>query len=72
LKSKDLSKYEENRWIFEKPTKLLDGDNIDGLRAAIVSYFRGGNTFLRGWMEAITGIVTGSNMGFENTNVINL
>jgi hypothetical protein len=72
IKNKDLDKYEENRWVFEKPTKLLDGESIEGLRTAIVSYFRGGNTFLRGWVEAITGLATGSNMGFENTNVIAL
>ena len=72
LKSTNLEDLEKNRWIFDGPTKFLDGENIDGLRVGIFSYYRAGNTFIRKYMESITGIATGSNMGLENTMVLNL
>lgn len=72
MRSTDLSKLEENRWIFDEHTHLLDEENIDGERVGIFSYYRAGNTFIRKYLEAVSGIATGSNMGIENTMVFNL
>ena len=72
LRSTDLSKLEENRWVFDNHTKFLDGENIDGNRVGIFSYYRAGNTFIRKYLEEVSGLVTGSNMGLLNTMVFNL
>ena len=42
--------------------KFLDGESLDGERTAYQSMGRSGNTFLRKYLELITGVPTGSDM----------
>jgi hypothetical protein len=60
LLSKDMSLYEENKWMFEGGAKFLDGEDINGSKIGMVTYPRTGNTFLRKLLQEITGIATGS------------
>jgi hypothetical protein len=72
MKSKDFEEYEKNRWIFEGTSKFLDASDIDDNQIGIFSYYRAGNTFIRKYLESLTGISTTSNMGLLNTMVFNL
>lgn len=64
LRSKDLAALEEQRWVFEGLPKFLDGDLIP-MKVCFASHPRSGNTFLRKYIESITGIVTGSDISIE-------
>lgn len=70
LLSKDLSRVKELDWIAEKggTFRFLDSSvKMDGQKVSFVSYPRSGNSFLRRFIELITGIVTGSDIGLELT-----
>ena len=64
LLSKDMSLYEEykKKYWDDKKLRFLNGDPIDGNRTAYQSMARSGNTFLRKYLELITGVPTGSDM----------
>lgn len=58
--SKDLSRLEELKWIDEGAYNFLDGKvNMEGNRVALASFPRSGNSFLRRFLEQITGVTTG-------------
>lgn len=63
--SKDLSLLERHKDIFELPSKYLDGEDINGNRITYLTFPRCGSTFLRNYIEKITGIATGSTMFHE-------
>lgn len=66
LLSKDINSVLESddaQWMFDGEERFLDGENIDGERIAFVSHPRSGNSFLRKYLEAITGTITTSDMG---------
>ena len=71
LLSKDMSKYAQ--WTLELMNKetrcrFLDGSvNLAGDRVAFQSMVRSGNTFLRRYLEEITGVFTGADMGIAHT-----
>ena len=66
--SKDLSRCAEFKWIEQESNRFLDG-KVDMLphSVAFSSYPRAGNSFLRRYIESITGITSGSN--FANQTI---
>ena len=63
--SKDLS-LDKN--FNSEDFRFLDGSvNMTGNRVAFQSFSRSGNTFLRRFMEQITGVYTGCDMSIEKT-----
>ena len=70
LRSKDPSLLEENSWMFDGQTRLLDGAEIPtGQKVAFDTWPRTGNSFLRKFIEQITGIYTGANMPLNMTSM---
>jgi hypothetical protein len=63
LLSKDMSRMQELDWIDENggTFRFLDSTvNMDGNRIAFASYPRSGNSFLRRFLEMITGVLSGA------------
>jgi hypothetical protein len=62
LLSKDLSLYEAYKKDFFEDGlgRFLDKSPIDGERICYLTYTRSGNTFLRKYIELVTGVITGS------------
>lgn len=64
--SKDLERNKEFSWTSSEKDCFLDGTvNMLHHSAAFCSYPRSGNTFLRNYIESITGITTGSNWALD-------
>ena len=52
----------------ESKCRFLDGAvNLAGDRVAFQSFVRSGNTFLRRYLEEITGVYTGADMAIDHT-----
>ena len=69
LKSKSENLWERCRWMFDPDHfRFLDGEENPSQRVALCSFPRSGNTFLRRYIELLTGIVTGS----DNTLHLNI
>ena len=56
LKSKDAELWERARWMFDGTFRFLDGEANKSNKIAFCSFPRSGNTFLRRYMELLTGI----------------
>jgi len=80
LNSDDESLLHANSWIFEdcvqNPkflSKIADTTvESTGNQIAYLSYPRSGNSFLRKYLQNITGIATGADMALEACNVMQL
>ena len=60
LKSKDEAIYQANKWRWEgKDFKFLSGEPTAPNRVAFNSFRRSGNSFLRRFIEQVSGVVTG-------------
>jgi len=68
LKSSDAGLWERAKWMFDKNFRFLDGQPNKSQKVAFCSFPRSGNTFLRRYMELITGIQTGA----DNTLHVNV
>ena len=66
--SNDLEKYEEfkKKYLESGQLRFLDGESLDGFKTGFMTFPRSGNTFLRKYIELITGVATGSDMPVEN------
>ena len=63
LLSKDLSREMELNWIDPEGYRFLDkSEDMFGNMVAFQSFPRCGNTFLRRFLENITGVYTGADM----------
>ena len=62
LLSKDLSRNEELEWIKDSGYRFLDGEDMKGNTLSLSSFPRTGNSFMRRFIEEISGIFTGSDM----------
>lgn len=60
LASKDEKEYQKMQWIFDGQDRFLDGSPKPGNKVAFCSFPRSGNSFLRKYLEKLTGITTGS------------
>ena len=72
LKSKDEALLQQNSWIFDdlSDSKYLDNASANTVESmseqcAYTSFPRCGNSFLRKYLQNITGIATGSDMSLE-------
>jgi hypothetical protein len=68
LKSKDRHLWEQAAWVWKNELKFLDGSANNSNKIAFASFPRSGNTFLRKYMELLSGIQTGA----DNTLHINV
>lgn len=68
LKSSDEVLWENSRWMFDGEYRFLDGEPNKSNKIAFCSFPRSGNTFLRRYMELLTGVTTGA----DNTLHINI
>ena len=71
MKSKDEALFEENKWIWDKEFRFLDGEQIDR-RVGFTSFLRSGNSFLRRYIEQISGITTGSTMSLHTATSLQI
>ena len=62
LLSTNEEELKANEWIFEGCSKFLDQKGYSHETVAYASYPRTGNTFLRMYLEEVTGTATGSDM----------
>lgn len=61
LKSKDEALWERSKWIYDVEGGLfLDGEANPCNKVAFASFPRSGNTFLRKYLQLLTGVTTGS------------
>ena len=68
LSKRDRKKEARIQWANEDEFRFLDGNtNLWGDMVAFQSFPRSGNTFLRRYLEQITGVVTGADMNVEET-----
>ena len=65
-KSKDPSVFDNNQSIWDGEFRFLDGEKIDR-RIGFTSYPRSGNSFLRRYVEQITGVTTGSTISLHSS-----
>ena len=66
LLSKDLDRAKELDWAENGEYRFLDGKvDLSGNAVAFQSFPRTGNTFLRRFLEDITGIYTGADMNTD-------
>jgi len=68
LSSTDLDLNNDLKWADEGEIRFLDGEeDLTGDRVSFSSWPRMGNTFLRSFLEKITGVFTGSDMDIKIT-----
>lgn len=72
FKSKDEKVFEENQWMFDGQYRFLDKESIDGQHVNFTSYPRSGNSFLRRYLESVTGICTGSTMSIHQSTSLQI
>ena len=58
--SSDENLWERSKWMFDGHFRFLDGQPIKSNKIAFCSFPRSGNTFLRRYMEMLTGVTTGA------------
>ena len=67
LKSKDESVLTANQDLFDGDFRFLDSTSIEGKRVGFTSYPRSGNSFLRRYLEQVSGTTTGSIMSIHTS-----
>merc|ERR1712165_201705 len=60
LRSTDAQLWEEAKWMFDGKLRLLDNSPNKSNKVAFCSFPRSGNTFMRRYIELLTGISTGA------------
>lgn len=71
LKSKDEKLFEDNKWMFDGDFKFLDGKPLKS-KIAFNTYPRSGNSFLRKFMEQMTGISTGATVSLHTSTSLQI
>ena len=72
LKSKDEAQLEKHGWMFDGNFRILDGKPIENNKIAFNTFMRSGNSFLRRFLEQITGIATGSSVSMHTATSLQL
>lgn len=70
LKSSDEQLWEDNRWMFDGEMRFLDGQPIAGNKVCFTSIHRSGNTFMRQYLEMLTGVATGGDVQFNIASIL--
>ena len=63
--SSDENLWERSKWMFDGHFRFLDGQPIKSNKIAFCSFPRSGNTFLRKYLEMLTGIATGADLSLH-------
>ena len=71
LTSQDEAVFMENSWIWDGEFRFLDSQPIER-RIGFTSYPRSGNSFLRRYVEQITGITTGSTISIHTSTSLQI
>jgi hypothetical protein len=71
LKSKDESLFKDNSWIFDGDFKFCDGEALPS-KIAFNTYPRSGNSFLRKYLEQMTGISTGATVSLHTSTSLQI
>jgi hypothetical protein len=66
LKSKDQGVFEKNKWIYDGDFKFCDGKKLP-TKISFCSFPRSGNSFLRKYLEQMTGISTGATVSLHTS-----
>ena len=73
MRSENVEDLEKYRWVFNGFEKhALDNSDIDGNMFGIFSFPRCGNTFIRAYIEAVTGISTGATLSTDESTAFSL
>lgn len=74
LKSKDESLFEAAKWQFDGDFRFLDGAPIEKLnnKVAFNTFPRSGNSFLRRFLEQVTGITTGASVSLHTATSLQI
>ena len=56
LRSSDQELWERSKWMFDGGFRFLDGQANKSQKVAFCSFPRSGNTFMRRYLELLTGI----------------
>lgn len=70
--STDEALYRDNRWIWDGEFRFLDGESNSNNRIGFTSYPRSGNSFLRRYVEQVTGISTGSSISIHTSSSLQI
>ena len=60
LSSSDAELWEQSKWMFDGTLRYLDGTPNKSQKVGFCSFPRSGNTFLRKYVELLTGVWTGA------------
>lgn len=71
LLSKDESKLEANKWMFDGEFRFCDGEKLPS-KIGFLSFPRSGNSFLRRFLEQMTGIATGASVSLHTSTTLQL
>ena len=61
-----------NAWIFDGNFRFLDQSPLPKGRVGFTSYPRSGNSFLRRYIEQITGVTTGSTVTIHTSTALQI
>ena len=71
LKSKDEAVFTKNKWVYDGDFKFCDGEKL-GSKIAFNTYPRSGNSFLRKYLEQLTGISTGATVQLHTSSSLQI
>ena len=71
LKSSDAKLFDDNKWMFDGDFKFLDGQKLPS-KIAFNTFPRSGNSFLRKYMEQMTGISTGATVHLHTSTSLQI
>ena len=67
LLNKEEASFAENQWIWDGDFRFLDGQSLGNNVVGFTSYPRSGNSFLRRYVEQISGVTTGSTINIHSS-----
>ena len=65
LKSSDEALWDRSKWMFDGNFRFLDNEENKSNKVGFCSFPRSGNTFMRRYLELLTGIQTGADCTFD-------
>ena len=71
LRSSDESVFTKNKWIYDGDFKFCDGEKLPS-KIAFNTYPRSGNSFLRKYLEQLTGISTGATVQLHTSSSLSI
>jgi len=72
MTSTDETLYRENQWIWDGEYRFLDGQSLSHNKVGFTSFPRSGNSFLRRYVEQLTGVTTGSAISLHTSTSLQI